>query len=138
MVARLCGFMDALLVAVEEETALVRAGRLREAALLEPRKSELSSSYLADSARVKASLPYLKQNAQNLLQYLQQRHAAFHALLQTNLTVLATAHAVSESIVREVVSEVTRKNAPQTYGASGRQAAPARGLSEPVTVSRTL
>ena len=51
---------------------------------------------------------------------LRQRHDLFHALLQINLTVLATAHAVSEGIMRGVHEEVTRKSVPQTYGASGR------------------
>ena len=37
-----------------------------------------------------------------------------------NLTVLATAHAVSESIMRGVSAELARKATPQAYGASGR------------------
>ena len=63
---------------------------------------------------------------------LHQRHDLFHALLQINLTVLATAHAVSEGIMRGVHDEVTRKSAPQTYGASGRPAAPPRSAAQPL------
>ena len=41
-----------------------------------------------------------------------------------NLTVLATAHAVSESIMRGVSAELARKATPQAYGASGRATRP--------------
>ena len=58
---------------------------------------------------------------------LRQRHDLFRAVLQMNLTVLATAHAVSESIMRGVSAELARKATPQAYGASGRATAPRRG-----------
>ena len=45
-------------------------------------------------------------------------------MLQINLTVLATAHAVSESIVRGVNTEMQRRNMPNTYTAAGKRAAP--------------
>ena len=51
--------MDALLGTVEEETALVRAGKLAEAAKLEAAKTELSGMYVADTARIRASQVYL-------------------------------------------------------------------------------
>ena len=35
-------------------------------------------------------------------------------------------------------AEVARKNAPQTYGQSGRATAPARNTATPISVSRTL
>jgi hypothetical protein len=54
------------------------------------------------------------------------------------LTVLATAHAGSEGIVRGVSNEIGRRSTPQTYGASGRSNAPKRGASIPLAISRTL
>ncbi len=45
-------------------------------------------------------------------------------MLQINLTVLATAHAVSEGIVRGVNAEIQRRNIPNTYTAAGQRAAP--------------
>jgi hypothetical protein len=44
-------------------------------------------------------------------------------MLQVNLTVLATAHAVSEGIVRGVNAEMQRRNIPNTYTAAGQRAA---------------
>ncbi len=135
---RLRETMDALLRTLAEETELVRNGRLREAAMLEESKSQLSVRYLSDVGRVKASIPYLSQHAPQLLQSLRQRHDEFQALLQINMTVLATAHAVSEGIVRGVAGELAKKSALQTYGASGRAAAPPRNAIEPVALMRTL
>ena len=56
----------------------------------------------------------------------------FRALLQINLTVLATAHAVSEGIMRGVSDELARKAAPQTYGATGRANAPGPSAAQPL------
>ena len=112
--------MDALLGTVEEETALVRAGKLAEAAKLEAAKTELSRMYVADTARIKASQVYLDRVTPAMAAELRQRHDLFRAVLQMNLTVLATAHAVSESIMRGVSAELARKATPQGYGASGR------------------
>ena len=138
LVRHLLAAMDALVATVEQETGLVRAGKLRQAATLEPTKTELARLYAADTAQVKANLPTLSEHVPDLLAALRKQHDTFNALLQINLTVLATAHAVSEGLVRGAHAEVTRKNAPQTYGQSGRTTAPARNVATPISVSRTL
>ena len=130
--------MDGLLAAIEQETELVRAGKLAEAAKLEPTKTELSQLYIADTARVRASQAYLQEAMPAALADLRRRHDLFHALLQMNLTVLATAHAVSESIIRGVSNELARKATPQGYGASGRTVTPGPSSQQPLAVSRVL
>jgi hypothetical protein len=137
-IANLERIMDALLATVEEETALVRNGRVTEAARIEEAKSELAGRYLAETERLKANKDFLQRSLPDALAALRRRHDNFHALLQINLTVLATAHAVSEGIVRGVSDEINRTQAPQTYGASGR-AAPAKPKNrQPMAISRTL
>jgi hypothetical protein len=138
LVRHLLAAMDTLVATVELETRLVRAGKLKDAAALEATKAELGRTYAADTAQVKANLAVLKARVPALLDALRQQHDTFNALLQINLTVLATAHAVSEGLIRGAHSEVARKNAPQTYGSSGRAAAPPRSMATPVSVSRTL
>jgi len=59
VIKHLMDVMDALPSTVEEETALIRAGKLTAAAKLEATKTELSSMYVADTARIKASQIYL-------------------------------------------------------------------------------
>ena len=73
-----------------------------------------------------------------MLDRLRKRHDAFRALLQTNLTVLATAHAVSEGIMRGVSGEMARKQAPSTYGATGRANVPSSKTSQPLAFSKSL
>jgi hypothetical protein len=130
--------MSALLSVIERETELVRAGKLREAMAFEPKKSELSRRYVGVVAQLKASQKFLAQSAPELLTALHRHHDTFRAMLQINLTVLATAHAVSESIVRGVNAEIQRRNIPSTYTASGRRAAPTPRHMTPLAVSRTL
>ena len=60
------------------------------------------------------------------------------AVAQKNMMVLATAHAVSEGIVRRLSGELARKAAPRVYGASGRTVAPPPKRGQPLAVSRVL
>ena len=137
VIADLGRIMDALLAAVEEETALVRAGKLSEAERLSAAKSELAGTYLATTERIKTSRPFLSRSLPDQLAELRRRHDSFHAVLQINLTVLATAHAVSEGIVRGVSDEINRTQVPQTYGASGRATATRPKNRQPIAVSRS-
>jgi hypothetical protein len=130
--------MSALLGVIERETELVRAGMLREAMALEPTKTELSRRYVGAVGQLKASQKYLSQTAPELLTTLHRHHDTFRAMLQINLTVLATAHAVSESIVRGVNSEMQQRNIPNTYTAAGRRATPGPRHMTPLAVSRSL
>jgi hypothetical protein len=138
LLRHLLAAMDALVATVEQETTLVRAGKLKDAAALEATKAELARLYAADTAQVKANLGVLSKRVPDLLAALRKQHDTFNALLQINLTVLATAHAVSEGLIRGAHTEVARKNAPQTYGSSGRASVPPKGAATPISVSRTL
>ncbi len=137
VIANLEGIMDGLERAVSEETKCVRAGRLREAATLDEAKASFARLYVVESDRVKAVKDTIAQLVPEALHRLRQRHDSFHGLLRTNLTVLATAHAVSEGIIRGVSGELARKQAPSTYGASGRAQAPSTKASPPLAISRT-
>jgi len=130
--------MNALLGVVERETELVRAGKVREAMMLETQKSELSRRYVDAVAHLKASQKYLTQTAPELLTTLHRHHDTFRAMLQVNLTVLATAHAVSEGIVRGVNTEIQRRNIPNTYTAAGQRATPGPRNITPLALSRSL
>jgi hypothetical protein len=137
-IVQLMDVMDALLQVIEEETALVRAGRLASAAQLEKSKADLARLYVTAVTRLKAGRGYLMQTMPDNLAALHRRHDTFRALLQLNLTVLATAHAVSEGIIRGVSGELARKTGPQTYGASGRPTPVATTSYQPIALSRTF
>jgi hypothetical protein len=130
--------MSGLLSLIERETELVRAGKLREAMTFGPKKTELSQRYVNVVGCMKASQKYLAQTAPELLRTLHRHHDTFRSMLQVNLTVLATAHAVSESIMRGVNAEMQRRNIPNTYSAAGRRVAPSPRHITPLSVSRSL
>jgi hypothetical protein len=130
--------MAGLLDIVEQETELVRAGKVREAMTLESKKGEASRDYMRAVSEIKHSAGYLKRSTPELLATLHRHHDTFRALLQVNLTVLATAHAVSEGIIRGVNGEIQRRRNPQGYTAAGQRAAPNHRYATPLTVSRSL
>jgi hypothetical protein len=137
-IANLNTIMDRLTVTVEQETERLRAGRLREAIELDEAKVELARAYAAETDRVKAAKDVIGKRLPDALERLRKRHDAFRALLQVNMTVLATAHAVSEGIIRGVSGELARKQAPSTYGSTGRANKPGAKASQPLAVSRSL
>ena len=112
LLAHLGTTLEKLLAVIAQETAYVRAGQLQDATALGEGKNELARRYAAHSQNVKT--------------------------LRMNQIVLATAHAVSEGIVRGVSGEMTRKTSPSTYGAGGRANAPSGRAGQPMAVSRTL
>ena len=130
--------MSGLLGVIERETELVRAGKLHEAMQLEVQKSEHSRRYTLAVESLKNSQAYLAQVSPELLTTLRRHHDTFRAMLQINLTVLATAHAVSESVIRGVNTEIQRRNIPNTYTAAGRRATPGPRHITPLAVSRSL
>jgi hypothetical protein len=134
----LLAVMSELLAVIEHETTLVRAGNVREAVRLEPKKTELSRRYISTILVLKASQNFLKLTTPDLLAALHRHHDVFRAMLQVNLTVLATAHAVSEGIIRGVNGEMQRRNIPQTYTASGARAMPGPRNRTPIVVNRSL
>ena len=138
LVAQVMDVMAELADVLQQETEHVRAGRVSAASAFAEPKSDLSRRYVAGTLRLTANKPQLAQVAPDRRAALQKRHEALRALLQTNLTVLATAHAVSEGIVRGVSNEITRRSVPHTYGASGRANAPSRAAATPIAVSRSL
>jgi hypothetical protein len=137
-IADLESIMDHLEHALTEETARVRAGKLRDAGSLSEAKIEFARLYALESARIRAAKEAIERWIPDAFERLRKRHKTFQDLLQTNLTVLATAHAVSEGIIRGVSGELARKQAPSTYGANGRAQAPGTKTTQPLALSRCL
>jgi hypothetical protein len=136
--AQLTEVMDGLEAVVAEETELVRAGELRKASGLGQRKSELSGRYFKTVERLKANGRPLSRLVPQEAGGLARRHELLQAVLKTNLMVLATAHAVSEGIMRRLSDDLARKACPQVYGASGRETPPDPRRAQPLALSRML
>ena len=130
--------MAELIDVLAEESALVRAAKIRAAQPLEARKTALSVRYTAEIARLKAQAPARRAAAPPALASLEAESDALGKALEINLAVLATAHAVAEGIIRQVASTVQAKRAPTAYGANGRASAPPPRAAAPVAVIRSL
>jgi hypothetical protein len=123
---------------MEQETALVHAGKVSVAVGLGQTKSELAHQLYTAGEQLKVNGKFLLQSAPARCAALARVQEAFRAVLQKNLTVLATTHAVSEGIMRRLSGDLARKSSPQVYSSSGRAAAPNPKLGRPLAVSRTL
>jgi hypothetical protein len=138
ILAVVTGLIDKLHGVVEQETALVRAGKIRKAAALGPIKSELAGQLFAASERLKTNAKFLSRAAPARAAALRDLQKTFHDGLQKNMVVLATSHAVSEGIVRRLSGELARKASPQVYGSTGRTVAPNPKRGQPLAISRVL
>jgi hypothetical protein len=123
---------------LQQETALVHAGQLRKAAAIVPTKNELTGQLFAFAERLRTNAKFLLQAVPTHCAALWRVQDAFRAVVQKNMMVLATAHAVSEGIVRRLSGDLARKASPQVYGASGRTTAPNPKHGRPLAISRTL
>ena len=105
-----------LALVLEEETAHLSAGRIRDGLACETRKGELAGRYLQTVEATKANAVALARFASDLLPALRREHALFQSVVVRNQTVLATARAVSEGLVKGVADEIARQTRPQGYG----------------------
>jgi hypothetical protein len=137
-VQRVTDLIEELRSLLEQETALVHAGKIRKAAALAPAKSELAGGLFAAGERLKANADFALRSAPARAAALQRAQEAFRAVLEKNMIVLATSHAVSEGIVRRLSGDLARKASPQVYGATGRTTPPNPKRGQPLAVSRVL
>jgi hypothetical protein len=135
LLTRIGDSMVALVKIFEEETGLVKAGRLVEASRLTEEKAALASQYLREIELLKANAPYIGRTLPNLVDELRKAHAAFRDILALNLRVVATAQSVAESVMRGAANEAARNMTPKGYSADGRVSA--KVASRPVVLSRS-
>jgi len=132
--------LGALSHLVGEETELLRAGRLPEAMAREPRKAELAGVYMRGVEQVKLNAVALARFAPEQVKRLKSSHIGFQSLIEINQLVLATARAVSESIVRELAADANKPARAAGYGPASTVGAGAfaRPNSGPLVISRSL
>ncbi len=135
--AGLAGTMRALEAVMAQETAGVRAGRLREAMAGNGHKAELAAAYLQGLEAAKANAVALKRLAPAGFEALREAQRAFAATVETNQTVLATARTVSEGLMRSLAEELGRARTPSTYGMPSTSPSP-YGRSGSLVLSRQL
>lgn len=126
---------------VGEETQLMRDGQIAAALDREAKKTELAGRYMRGLEVVKANAVALARFVPDDVQRLKGAHQEFSELLDTNQAVLATARAVSESIVRDLAKDAGRAPQAAGYGRSsyGAVTQPTQRQSAgPIVVSKSL
>lgn len=137
-IAQVARLIEQLRDVIEQETALVHAGKMRKATALGTAKNELAGQLFAGAQRLKANAKFLLKAAPAAAAALSRAQETFRAVLQKNMIVLATSHAVSEGIVRRLSGDLARKASPQVYGASGRAVIPNAKQGKPLAISKVL
>jgi hypothetical protein len=120
---------------LQEETRLVRAARLGEAAAIAEPKTQAATLYERELVALRAAAGVILRAMPERAGTLRQRLAGLNDTLAVNLAVIGTAKAVTEDMMRSVATEVGRRNRPALYGAGGRTAAIGTVLA-PLRLSR--
>ena len=94
------GHMDELIRLVEEETMLVRAGKLFALKDLEPKKARAARDFIKGLEAVKKIRPSLEHHAPDAIYHLRRKHSEFRAMLQLSLAALATAKDASDGMLQ--------------------------------------
>ncbi len=128
--------LDALEPLIEAETALFRAGRIREAL-------DMALDKNAAAARYTLCLESLKSNAIAIgrfqppgLELLRKRHDSFHGKMALNMATVATARTVSEGLIRELADRLGQNATPKVYGP--RSGVSRKPGTKPLAVSRAI
>jgi hypothetical protein len=137
-IAQVAGLIDKLSDVIAEETVLVHAGQVRKATALGSVKNDLAGQLFARAERLRVNAKFLLRAAPAAAAALNRGQETFRAVLQKNMIVLATSHAVSEGIVRKLSGDLARKAAPQVYGATGRATVPDPKHGKPLAISKVL
>jgi hypothetical protein len=138
LVAAALRMLEELEPVIATETALLRDGELMAALDLADRKAPAAQRYQRALEDLKASAVAIGRFAPPSLQVLRQRHELFEELMSLNMAVLGTAKTVSESIIRELATDVAQARSPQGYGALGRPVDRYRTPVAPLAVSKKL
>ncbi len=136
--ARMSATMEALIATIEEETALLRSGKLFAATEMHPSKDQLAKQYLDDVEAMRRNSVTLGRFAPASVDTLRKRHTEFRSLLQINLAVLATAREVSQDLVQSVARKMNAATAPQNYGRGGAMARPKQEMAQGLSIDSAI
>lgn len=138
----LCGIalstLERLVSILNEETVLLRAGRVREAGELTAEKTRLAQDYMGFARSVQRELPRLRAEAPAMVEALKVRHEQFATQMAENLRVIATARAVTEELLTDVANAMSARARPKTYGASGTMSGQPPVAAAGVSINRAL
>lgn len=138
LIARVEGTLNALVAVMNEETTLLRAGRLKDAGELTGNKTRLAQDYVGLSRSVQRQLFRLRDEAPDDLARLRSGHERLATQMAENLRVIATAKDVTEAVLTDVAETIGAQTRTKTYGASGNVQSTANGHARGIAINRAL
>ena len=130
--------LSALVDVMNQETTLLRAGRMREAGTLTPEKARLAQDYVGFARSVQRQGNRIKIEAPDAAERLRRGHEQLATQMAENLRVLATARTVTEDVLTDVARIVGGQNKAKTYGRGGAIAADPAASARGIAVNRAL
>jgi len=131
--ARAESTLDALVDVMNQETTLLRAGRVQDAGRLTPDKARLAQDYVTFARSVQRQSERLKQEAPDHVERLRSGHDRLATQMAENLRVLATARTIAKELLSDVATTVGQSERPRTYSNASAgtmdQGSPARGIA---------
>lgn len=135
LVAEVRSVMAELGRVLDTESAHLAAGRIGDGLAQAQVKSDLAAAYMRALETCKANAVALARLAPEAVRELRHDHEAFRRRVERSQAVIATARAVSESLVKSLAAEVDRVSRPRGYAPP--TAAPARRANAaPLVFSR--
>lgn len=140
--AELCALamntLESLVLVLNQETTLLRAGRAKDAGELTAEKTRLAQDYMGFARSVQREAPRLRAEAPELVEALLGGHDELATQMAENLRVIATARSVTEDLLTDVARAMSAKARPKTYGASGEMSGQPPQVASGVSINRAL
>lgn len=136
--SRTTGTLDELVAIMNQETTLLRAGRMREAGALTADKTRLAQDYVTLARSVQRQIERLKREAPGEMEVLRNRHERLATQMADNLRVIATARALTEDLLTDVANTVGQAARTRTYGATGEIGASPQHAARGIAINRAL
>lgn len=138
----LCALAETALIALvdvmNQETTLLRAGRLRQATTLTADKTRLAQDYVGFARSIQRQGDRLKREAPKAVDRLRNGHERLATQMAENLRVLATARTVTEDLLTDVAMSVGQQNKARAYGMSGKVTLDPNSAARGLAVNRAL
>ena len=130
--------LESLITVMNEETTLLRAGRLKDAGAVSSRKTVLAQDYVGLVRSIQRQTARLLKEAPDDVRRLRAAHERLATQMAENLKVLATARTVTETVLTDVAQAVAEKDRARTYGADGTTGGEAPLAARGIAVNRAL
>lgn len=130
--------LESLVTVMNEETTLLRAGRIREAGAVTAEKTALAQDYTGLVRSIQRQTARLLKEAPVEVRELRAGHERLAVQMAENLKVLATARIVTHEILTDVAAAVGEQSRTKTYGATGEINQDKRTAARGIAVNRAL